>query len=386
MTRNILGSFSILLGNIVLYLYDFLHRFPSWPITDPLNLLRDVLEAWKNEVEKRPPPMTVTEALKALELEDEPDWSEKVKKHYRRLAQKFHPDKNPHGRERFEEANRAYEFLCSRGAQESSSPDPNRIVLILKAQSILFKRYGDILEPYKYSGYPMLIKTIEMEVADDGLFAKETPLLPHSAEVVYHTLNCSALNVEELRREKGLELLLRTLDRCVSVLNLSSTPNDLPVLVCSHVTRCFTVATRFQLCRDKLVEMPQLASHICAMLSFKHLTKLSCIATECVAAMAVDTILQMHLLQSGVLWHLLVSLFSYDFTLEEAGVEASEDSNVQVLVNKCAKISVLALKRMCGDGEETPKNDVIRTSLESLLLPYGAKQVKCRNNICNACH
>lgn len=63
-----------------------------------------------------------------------------------------------------------------------------------------------MLEPYKYAGYPMLIKTIEMDVADDGLFAKETPLLPHSAEVVYHTLNCSALNVEELRREKGMSL------------------------------------------------------------------------------------------------------------------------------------------------------------------------------------
>ncbi len=60
-----------------------------------------------------------------------------------------------------------------------------------------------MLEPYKYAGYPMLIKTMELEVADDGLFAKETPLLGASSELVFHTLNCSALNVEELRREKG---------------------------------------------------------------------------------------------------------------------------------------------------------------------------------------
>lgn len=119
------------------------YRFPEWPISDPLALLKDVLEAWKGEVEKRPPPMTVTDALKALELEDETDWADKVKKHYRRLAQKYHPDKNPAGRERFEAANKAYEFLCSRYSTESSNPDPNRIVLILKAQSILFKRYGN---------------------------------------------------------------------------------------------------------------------------------------------------------------------------------------------------------------------------------------------------
>lgn len=87
--------------------------------------------------------MTVTEALKSLELDSDPNWPEKVKKNYRKLAQKYHPDKNPDGRERFEEANRAYEFLCSRYSQESSSPDPNRIVLILRSQSILFGRCGD---------------------------------------------------------------------------------------------------------------------------------------------------------------------------------------------------------------------------------------------------
>lgn len=65
-----------------------------------------------------------------------------------------------------------------------------------------------VLAPYKYSGYPMLIKTMEMEIADEQLFAKEEPLLASSAEVVYHTLNCSSLNVEELRREKGTFVLM----------------------------------------------------------------------------------------------------------------------------------------------------------------------------------
>jgi len=244
-------------------------RFPCWPIATPLQLLKDVLHAWKCEVEKQPPPMTVTDALRQLELEDEDNWQEKVKRNYRRLAQKFHPDKNPAGRERFEEANRAYEFLCSRYSKESDSPDPKRIILILKAQSILFKRYGDVLEPYKYAGYPMLIKTIELDVGDASLFAQESPLLPHSAEVVYHTLNCSALNVEELRREKGLDLLLRAFDRCVAVLNKSSKPGETGVLVCGNVMKCFGVATKFQLCRDILVEMPLLASHVCRVLEFE---------------------------------------------------------------------------------------------------------------------
>ena len=62
------------------------------------------------------------------------------------------------------------------------------------------------LEPYKYAGYPMLIKTIKMETHDDALFSKSAPLLSAAAELAYHTVNCSALNAEELRREKGIEV------------------------------------------------------------------------------------------------------------------------------------------------------------------------------------
>lgn len=63
-----------------------------------------------------------------------------------------------------------------------------------------------VLEPYKYAGYPMLIKTIRMETDDDSLFSKSAPLLSAASELCYHTVNCSALNAEELRREKGIEV------------------------------------------------------------------------------------------------------------------------------------------------------------------------------------
>ena len=64
------------------------------------------------------------------------------------------------------------------------------------------------MAPYKYSGYPMLIKTIQLEADDDQLFSKETSLLAAAAELTYHTINCSALNAEELRRERGLEVCI----------------------------------------------------------------------------------------------------------------------------------------------------------------------------------
>jgi hypothetical protein len=51
-----------------------------------------------------------------------------------------------------------------------------------------------------------LIKTIQLETADDHLFSKSTPLLAAASELAYHTVHCSALNAEELRRERGLEV------------------------------------------------------------------------------------------------------------------------------------------------------------------------------------
>ena len=53
---------------------------------------------------------------------------------------------------------------------------------------------------------------------------------------------------------------------------------------------------------------------------------------ECVSALAVDFWLQTHMHQCGVLWHILLFLFNYDYTLEEGGVERSDESNQQVRV------------------------------------------------------
>ena len=38
------------------------------------------------------------------------------------------------------------------------------------------------------------------------MFSKSVPLLAAASELAYYTVQCSALNAEELRREKGLEV------------------------------------------------------------------------------------------------------------------------------------------------------------------------------------
>lgn len=90
----------------------------------------------------------------------------------------------------------------------------------------------------------MLIRTITMETSDDLLFSKESPLLPAAAELAFHTVNCSALNAEELRRENGLEvigtslrLILRHIKWFLTVHNLSTQMHWVQLFLFLYFTR-----------------------------------------------------------------------------------------------------------------------------------------------------
>ncbi|KAI9580597.1 hypothetical protein GQX74_011267 [Glossina fuscipes] len=322
-------------------------KFPDWPITDPVQLLKHTLDAWRREVEKKPPLMTVQQAYNDLGIDlnkyPKPDES-MIRKSYYRLAQMYHPDKNPNGREIFEKVNQAYEFLCSRNVWSAGGPNPNNIVLVLRTQSILFERYADVLRPYKYAGYPQLIKTIRLETKDDDLFSKETQLLTAASELCYRTVHCSALNTEELRREEGIEALLEAYDRCVSILGSDSKPESLHYQVISNVTRCFEVACNFEKCKQKIITLPRLIADVCRVIYFKH-----SLSVGLVTSLAANNYeLQCNLVCNGVLWSLLLFCFEYDYTLDESGVEANDKTNQQQKANTLAKMSILACVALAG--------------------------------------
>ncbi|EDV26296.1 uncharacterized protein TRIADDRAFT_21978 [Trichoplax adhaerens] len=363
-------------------------RFPDWPIKDPIKLLKDVLMEWKKEVEKKGSSMSSEEAYKILGLETGVGGHEesKVRKAYFKLAQKYHPDKNPEGREMFETINKAYEFLGSKSEKKTDGPDPNNIVLVLRTQSILYSRYKEDLAPYKYAGYPMLIKTIRLETQDDTLFSKSAPLLTAASELAYHTIDCSALNAEELRRENGFEALQEAFDRCIAVLGPSTEPESVSVQVCKYVIRCFEASAQFDACREKLQELPIVIKDIARTMYFKNLTVLCTTATDCVSALAIDTTLQAQMLAAGVVWHLLLYLFNYDYTLDEGGVEASTDTNQQLVANNLAKLSIRALIRLAGfqtpgSIEKTPDNTSIKKCVSAMLTPYVTKQLELKGSV-----
>lgn len=359
-------------------------NFPDWPIKDPVRLLKDILEAWKREVEKKPPSMSLEEAYQVLNLSKVAGKHDeaKVRKAYFRLAQKYHPDKNPEGREMFEKVNKAYEFLCSK-SKVLQGPDPQNIVLILKAQSILFRRYKEVLEPYKYAGYPMLIKTIKMETEDDMLFSKSAPLLAAASELAYHTVNCSALNAEELRRENGIEVLQDAFTRCVDVLSSSTSSDDVAAQVCKYITQCYSVASQFEACQEKIQEMPSIIRDLCKILYFKNIPKLCSEVAACVSSFCVDYWLQTHLYKAGAMWPLLLYMFNYDYTLEESGVEKSQDTNQQEVANLLAYLCVIACARLAGynhPGDDScPDNPAVKKSLCAMLTPYLARKLANNN-------
>ena len=73
-------------------------KFPSWPIMEPVKLLKEVPGAWRVEVNKKPATMSMGDAYAVLNLQSGVHHDDSVvRKAYFRLAQKYHPDKNPAG-------------------------------------------------------------------------------------------------------------------------------------------------------------------------------------------------------------------------------------------------------------------------------------------------
>eukprot|EP01147_Barroeca_monosierra_P008081 gene8081-757_t len=351
-------------------------RFGDWPIKNHIELLRDILDAWKQENEKKPQTMSVEEAYATLGLESSMKYDQrKVRKAYFKMSMQYHPDKNPEGREMFEKVNKAYEFVSSMENRCMEGANPENIVLILRAQSILYKRYPEVLHPYKYAGYPMLTVTIERETIDENLFSSSISLLNAACELSYETVKCSPLNATEMMRQGGFEKLAAAFVRCISVVGGHTNDSEPPVKVCTNIAKCYAAAAQFEECRDRIAEIDSIIPNLCRCLWIQGAPALTSAAIDCVCNFSASAALQEAMIRNGALWHIIQLLFGYDYTLDDSEIEKNEETHQQEYVNKNAKVGVRALAMLVGLQTNLTLHKTGYDGLNALFTPFILEQL-----------
>ncbi|KAK8644898.1 hypothetical protein V6N13_118759 [Hibiscus sabdariffa] len=376
-------------------------RFPNWPIVEHVEFLQSLLVMWREELTRKPMDLSEEEACKILEitLDDvfvdvaDQKYSHKVtgdisslskqienideetlKRQYKKLAMKYHPDKNPEGREKFLAVQKAYERIqvTMQGLQ---GPQPWRLMLLLKGQCILYRIYGDVLEPFKYAGYPMLLSAVTVDKEDNNFLASErASLLVVASELVWLTCASSSLNGEELVRDGGIKLLATLLSRCMCVVQPTTTANEPSAIIVTNVMQTFSVLSQFETARVEMLELSGLVEDIVHCTELEFVPAAVDAALQTVAHVSVSSDLQDAFIKAGVLWYLLPLLLQYDSTAEKSDMSESHGvgASVQIAKNTHAIRASQALSKLsglCSDKSSTPYNASVVNALRALLTP-----------------
>jgi DnaJ homolog subfamily C member 13 len=391
-------------------------RFNDWEIPDPVNLLRAVLDGWRLELAKTGEKgISMEEAFTTMGLPNAADEKE-VRKAYRKLALKFHPDKNPAGREVFEKIQKAYDAItsASRPGQQGSGaggPDPVTILLMVKTQCILFKRYSAVLKQYKYAGYPLVLEGLSLR-SEEIVAGERASQLEVCSRLVYLTCLATPRNAEELVRIGGAECLMALLARVVPVccgVNPPLSADSKEMMVLDNVLHTLSGLATMKEARDRMSANAAFPALLVTCLTVPHAARIMQHSLDCISRLAKESKLQDALVNVGVIYRLLPLLFRFDATFEasenkdvpiagsstptnsakpgakpetfaNAGTPGSNThtDNEQRAANQQAKLSVRALARLGGyiEGDlATPYNSRVRRSLASLLTPPLAKRL-----------
>lgn len=360
-------------------------RFPDWPIAEPVEVFRACLEEMKKQLtrDETEEEVSLEAARKVLDLKSG-DGSKELRKAYRSLARKYHPDKNPAGREMFEAIQGAYELLLpivesgqkirvfseDGGEDGDGETDENvyegftggktqmqAIHVLIKTQLLICKRYEKEMGKYKYPAYRMLLSCLEVPKSSREALSKDDPssllftslssakradFMKTAVALVYQTCLVSPMNSQELIDEGGVAVLAEILEFYLSVAHqmrkagaAEHDAEDCITEIISHVVHTLAGISFFDAGRKAILALENptrlcINWRRCLDGRFLNAAKrenvgdstIKRFALEGVASMAKDTKLQELLVGSGVIWPILKYMLGYDPTLEEV-------SNVQ---------------------------------------------------------
>eukprot|EP00890_Picochlorum_soloecismus_P001518 jgi/Picsp_1/2367/NSC_05830-R1_dnaj homolog subfamily c member 13 len=346
-------------------------KYPNWEIVDHVKFLQAILGAWRTELARETSKgMTIAKAAEVLELDPQADLTEAdFKKSFRRLARKYHPDRNPAGREKFERIHEAYQRLHS-AKDEVCGPRRWCILLFIDSQCLLYARYSSLLCEFKYAGYPQLLSTISSQEQNDQnqhiMSADFTPLLQSVLKLCWLTCKSSDLNAEELMRSGGVSLLSSLCSRCVSVISKTAPPSDQLAIIISTIMHTFASMANFRSAREEIEKYNQLLVDAVTCCCLEKAYNAAHSSMKFVYSASANPVLCDRFILYGVLGALIPRMFSYDESLNSSQ-EKSEDSfrflgnsngdffNQQASLNAIAVESVRVLSKLLSDS---PKNEV----------------------------
>jgi DnaJ family protein C protein 13 len=372
-------------------------RFPDWGIDEPVELLRALLTYWKSLLKTDPNAMNDEESFKILNCEPGSD-AAKLKKSYRKMAIKYHPDKNPDGHDMFQKIQKAYEHLTSKKGVGEEKNQSHGIKLVLRAHVCLYRQHWETLSPYKYAGYPMLLDVLRGVSGMDMFQGDGGDTMNHGLMTVLLTMRSSRANGNEFCRMSGIYALDAILAQCVDVMTPLTKDGDPVAQLTTIVVQTYALLMEDKeflengpMYHNKGFHNKYLVRTIAHCLKFVKATELVRATVACMDFMAVIPELQIEMHTQGALWTMLPLLFQYDSEQMKAEPDyaytpfstASVHDEIKLtelqLRDSIARETARCLMRLAGLGGgplKTKACKIVAHTLVTLLGPLLVSKLK----------